>query len=160
MTRVSSLAVACDGAVQLFRRQPRFGKFVAVGCINAVVSYTIFTLAHCATHADRLSVVITWCVGIVFNFFSTGRMVFESRDLSRAIPFVLSYGVSMGVNLALISVLLAWGINGLVAQAICLPVVVLVSYVINSRLVFRKAAPVVSAADDNAVPDAPVRVQR
>ena len=81
MTRVSSLAVACDGAIQLFRRQPRFGKFIAIGCINAVVSYSIFTLAHFMTHADRLSVVITWCVGIVFNFFSTGRLVFESRDL-------------------------------------------------------------------------------
>jgi putative flippase GtrA len=139
MTRASSLATACDGAVQLFRRQPRFGKFVAVGCINAVVSYSIFSLAHFMTHADRLSVVITWCVGIVFNFFSTGRMVFDSRDLSRAVPFVLSYVVSMGVNLALISVLLAWGIGGMEAQAICLPVVVVVSYLINSRLVFRRA---------------------
>ncbi len=151
MTRASPLATACDGAVQRFRRQPRFGKFVAVGCLNAVVSYTIFTVAHFMTHADRLSVVITWCVGIVFNFFSTGRMVFDSRDLSRAVPFVLSYGVSMGVNLALISVLLARGVGGMAAQAVCLPVIVVVSYVINSRLVFRRG-PIF--ADEQRVPAA------
>ena len=124
----------------LARRHDRFGKFVAVGCINAVVSYSVFTLALLATYDDNVSVVITWCVGIVFNFFSTGRYVFGNRDFRRAIPFVLSYGISMVVNIALIDAFLKLGYSGLVAQALCLPVVVLVSYVLNAKLVFRQRA--------------------
>lgn len=135
--KTSSLATVYGGAVQVFRRQPRFGKFIAIGFINTIIGYGIFSLALLLTHAERLSVVIAWSVGTVFNFFSTGRMVFENRDLSRAVPFLMSYGVSMGVNLALISILTARGLGGMLAQAICLPVVVVVSYVINSRLVFR-----------------------
>jgi len=134
---VSPLADLCARAVQLVRQPPRFAKFVVVGCVNAVVSYSTFGLALFLTHADNLSVVISWCVGIAFNFFSTGRLVFGNRDLSRAGPFVLSYAVCMGVNLALINALHVVGLGGLIAQAICLPVVVVVSYVINSRLVFR-----------------------
>jgi putative flippase GtrA len=73
---------------------------------------------------------------VLFNFFTTGRIVFDNRRLSVMLPFIMAYGVSMLLNIALVEMLLLLGIGALVAQALSLPFVVVATYLINARLVF------------------------
>lgn len=116
----------------------RMLRFLAVGVLNTAVGYALFALLFFATQSYRMAAVLAFAGGIVFNFFSTGRLVFKSRRLGALIPFVLGYLVILGANLALLEVLVRLGVNALVAQAISLPPLVVASYLINSRLVFRQ----------------------
>ena|SRR5437868_4446199 len=118
----------------------RMLTFLIVGMLNTAVGYTLFALLFLATQSHRVAVVFAFIGGIVFNFFSTGRLVFKSRRLGALIPFILGYLVILALNLALLEVLVRLGVNALVAQAISLPPLVVASYLINSRVVFRQRA--------------------
>ncbi len=63
--------------------------------------------------------------------------MFGSRTICAAIPFILGYAAVLGLNLLLSEVFVASGLHPLLAQAPSLPFVVLASYFINARLVFR-----------------------
>lgn len=112
--------------------------FVAVGILNTAVGYMLFAVLLFALQSHRLAAVLAYAGGVLFNFFSTGRIVFESRRLSALIPFVAGYLVILGLNLLLLELLVGAGVNALIGQALSLPVVVIASYLINSRIVFRR----------------------
>lgn len=123
--------------LSLSPEQRRMLRFLIVGGINTVVGYTLFVMFYLLTYRPNLSLVAATVIGVLFNFFSTGRIVFANRSW-RALPgFVMAYGVALAMNAVTLNLLLHVGVATLIAQAISLPVVVLVSYLINSRLVFR-----------------------
>jgi putative flippase GtrA len=112
--------------------------FLAVGILNTVVGYCLFAVLYLTLQSYRVAAVLAFASGVLFNFFSTGRWVFESRSLRALIPFVVGYLAILGLNLLLLEVLVAWGMNALLAQALSLPPMVIASYLINSRIVFRR----------------------
>ena len=112
--------------------------FVAVGVINTAVGYALFAMLFLILQSYRVAVVLAFASGVLFNFFSTGRLVFNSRRGGALLPFVAGYLVVLGLNLVLLEVLVGLGLNALVAQAISLPMLVAASYLINSRVVFRR----------------------
>lgn len=115
----------------------RFLRFLVVGAINTLFGYAMFALLYLATGMHNVAVVAATALGIVFNFFTTGRIVFGNRSWRRFLPFVAAYGFALGLNLVVLNLLLLGGVTPLVGQAICLPVVVISAYLVNARLVFR-----------------------
>lgn len=115
----------------------RLLAFLAVGMINTVVGYGLFAALFLTLQSYRTAAVLAFILGVIFNFFSTGRLVFNSRRGSALLPFVAGYLVILGANLALLEILVAAGLNALIAQAVSLPFLVAASYLINSRMVFR-----------------------
>lgn len=115
----------------------RFFRFLIVGGVNTVFGYGVFAIVYFASHNYRAAIVVATLIGIAFNFFTTGRVVFGNRSARAALPFVLGYGVTLAVNLTLAELFVAAGAIPPVAQALALPFVVLASYFINARLVFR-----------------------
>lgn len=118
---------------------PRFLRFLVVGVLNTAVGYGLFAAVYLATGRHRVAIVIATVLGVVFNFFSTGRLVFGSRRLRAFVPFVLGYVVTCGLNILLVDGLLLAGVSPVLGQLVALPPVVLLSYQINHRLVFRTA---------------------
>lgn len=112
--------------------------FVAVGVLNTAVGYALFALFFVFLQSYRVAAVLAFIGGVIFNFFSTGRLVFNSRRGSALVPFVAGYLAVLGLNLVLLEVLVGLGLNALIAQAISLPPMVVASYLINSRVVFRQ----------------------
>jgi len=117
----------------------RLLRFLAVGILNTVVGYGLFAALYLALGSHRVAAVLAFVGGVLFNFFSTGRLVFESRSLRALVPFTAGYLVILGLNLVLLEVLVAFGVGALIAQAVSLPLVVVASYLINARIVFRRA---------------------
>lgn len=115
----------------------RFVRFLVVGVGNTLFGYAVFALIYAASGSHRAAIILATIIGVVFNFFTTGRLVFDSRSLAKLVPFVLGYGIVLALNLALVEILLRLGVNAFLAQLISLPAVVGASYVINARLVFR-----------------------
>ena len=117
----------------------RFVAFCLVGALNTVFGYSVFAALLYAGLHHALALLIATCAGVIFNFFSTGRMVFGSRQLSRLPRFVAVYGIVYVVNLALIELLLAAGAGPYAAGAISMVAATLAAYAMQSRFVFLKA---------------------
>ena len=119
-------------------------RFLAVGMLNTVFGYSAFALLFVVTQNRNASLIAATVLGTLFNFFTTGRIVFGNRTWRTLLPFVLAYGVALVLNLLVLNLLVALKVGTLVAQAVSLPVVVVISYLINARFVFRPRASVPS----------------
>lgn len=119
------------------RRHPRLVRFLLVGALNTAFGYGLFAAIFLATGSHRFAIVLATILGILFNFFTTGRVVFGNRSARALIPFVLSYAVTMAVNLGLMEFLVRFSLHPLLAQAMSLPAIVVTAYWINARIVFR-----------------------
>lgn len=131
-TRLGRLLALAGRTVE----QRRLVRFLLVGVVNTAFGYGVFALLYIATGQPTLSVVLATGCGILFNFFTTGRLVFRNRTWATLPPFIAAYAIALALNIVLLKLLLAVQMHPLLAQALCLPVVVVASYVINSRFVF------------------------
>ena len=112
-------------------------RFLAVGALKTLFGYVMFSLLVLAGVAPGLALFVGTLVGLLFNYFTTGRLVFAARGLGRLPWFVAVYGLTFLVNLWSLRSLIATGLSPLLAQAIVLPLVILLTFLLNKLLVFR-----------------------
>jgi putative flippase GtrA len=117
-------------------RDRQFLRFLAVGGLNTLFGYGVFSLLVLAGMAPGLSLLIATVLGVLFNYFTTGRIVFAARGWNRLPRFALVYGLTFLANLWSLKSLIAAGLSPLLAQAILLPVVVIATFALNKFLVF------------------------
>jgi putative flippase GtrA len=109
-------------------------RFLAVGVLNTAFGYVIFAAGILAGLPSGIALAIAMVIGVIFNFFTLGRLVFDSRDHTRLPRFVGVYALTYVVLLGL------WeraGVGPLLAQLACLPVTVSLTFVLMRFLVFR-----------------------
>lgn len=112
-------------------------RFIAIGIVNTIFGYSVFALLYVVSGDHRMSIVGATIVGVIFNFFTTARIVFKNSNNRLIFRFISGYAISLGANMMLLEVLVRAGVGPLVAQLICLPPVVVLTYFVNARLVFR-----------------------
>ena len=115
-------------------------RFLVVGAMNTLFGYSLYVFALLVGLSYQTAVVCSTVLGAIFNFFTTGRIVFGNGALRRIFGFLMVYGVVLLVNLALLVLLVRSGANKVLAQALLLPCIVALSFVLNKYLVFRKSA--------------------
>jgi len=115
-------------------------RFLVVGLGNTVFGYGLYLLGLWVGLPYATALIVSTVLGAIFNFFTTGRIVFKSRALGRIFGFLATYGVTLGVNLILLKWLVEAGVAKAYAQAILLPIVVILSFLLNKYLVFRRAS--------------------
>ncbi|MFB9264647.1 GtrA family protein [Bradyrhizobium erythrophlei] len=113
-----------------------FGKFVLVGIVNTAFGYAVFVLFYLLLGSHHLAITLATACGAVFNFHSTGWLVFRSRRISALLPFVAGYTAIWLVNILLLDKLITFAISPLARQTLALPLLALLSYAINRYLVF------------------------
>jgi putative flippase GtrA len=120
-------------------RHRQFVKFLAVGVLNTLFGYGIFSLLVLLGVEPGLGLFIATILGVLFNFFTTGRLVFASREMRRLPYFVTVYSLTFLINLWCLRFLTSAGLSPLLAQAILLPVMTILNFTLNKLLVFRTA---------------------
>ena len=118
-------------------RHRQFFKFLAVGALNTLFGYGVFSTLIVLGMNAGLSLFIATLSGVLFNFFSTGRLVFASREIRRLPYFAAVYGLTFLINLWCLKILTATGLRPLLGQAMLLPVVTVLSFALNKIFVFR-----------------------
>lgn len=121
------------------RTPVQFLRFLVVGLLNALFGYVVFAALVLAGVAPMPSLVLTYAIGICFNFFTTRRLVFQRSSRSSFPRFVAAYGVIYVFNVGLFKLVEAAGATPLVAQALCLPVVAVFSFFAFKLHVFKDA---------------------
>jgi putative flippase GtrA len=117
----------------------QFVRFLGVGLLNTAFGYSVFAGLVLAGMAPMLALVIAYVLGVIFNYFTTRRMVFAGQHGS-LLRFVAAYVVIYLVNVALYEIASALGAGPLLAQALSLPPVAVFSFLLFKFKVFRDPA--------------------
>lgn len=120
-------------------RDRQFIRFLVAGCINTLFGYGVFSLLVLAGLGPDISLLVATVAGVLFNYFTTGKIVFAARGWGRLPWFAAVYSLTFLTNLLSLRGLIAAGMPSLLAQAVLLPVIVVLSFVLNKFLVFRAA---------------------
>lgn len=118
------------------RPSGRFIRFLLVGGLNTAFGYGVFVACLWLGMHYALAGAISTGLGVLFNFKSTGNLVFRSKGNRNLPRFVAVYAIIYLVNTLAIGVMLKFGIpEWLGALILILPSAIL-SYVLNRQFVF------------------------
>jgi putative flippase GtrA len=117
----------------------RIGLFLVAGGLNTGFGFAIYALFVYLQFPIWATVTLSMIAALIFNYLTYGGMVF--KDLSwRNLPlFVIFYASLAALNTALLHGLNGLGFGALMAQAILVPPLALISYVGLSYFVFHKS---------------------
>jgi putative flippase GtrA len=116
-----------------------FMRFVATGLLNTGFGYLCYAGLVLIDMPRWLAVAGSTVMGILFNFFSYGSLVFGTTS-ARVLPHFLGLYTLLGlINFWLLNQLDAIGIGPLVSQALLLPILAVLSY-FGMRSLFSSAA--------------------
>jgi putative flippase GtrA len=128
------------GPMQWFRGllRVRFVRFLLVAGLNTVFGYSLFAGMVLAGIPYPIAAAIGTVLGILFNFQTTGRLVFGSREFSLIFRFFAVYGITYVVGVQLLRWADHRGISVLLTAAVLAVPMGLFSYTLQRILVFRR----------------------
>jgi putative flippase GtrA len=124
----------------------QFLRFLAVGGVNTAFGYGVFALLillnrHfkiCSPEVELvLAPLISQICGILFNFKTTGTIVFKNRNNRLIFRFFAVYSITYLLNYGLLRLLESFGVGRLVGGAILVLPLALLAYLVNRRYVFK-----------------------
>lgn len=117
----------------------RFLRFLLVGALNTAFGYACFAALLFAGLHYGVALLLATVAGVLFNFKSTGALVFGSRDNRLLLRFVASYAVVYLCNLLGIRLLVQAGLAPAAAGAVLVLPAAALAYFLQKRLVFTHA---------------------
>jgi len=114
-----------------------FFKFLFVGILNTIFSYSIYAILITLKLIPNVALFFQYILGVLWNFKTTGIIVFKNHDNKLIFKFISSYILTFIVNSILLDILIKY-INGYLAQAILILPIALLSFVIFKFWVFKK----------------------
>jgi len=115
----------------------RFVRFLVVGGINTLFGYLVYSGFILLNIHYALASLISTIIGIIFNFFTTGTIVFRNKNPKLIIRFFSVYGITYLINLGFLKVFSDLKMNMVLAGGILLLPMAVLSYFLNRVLVFR-----------------------
>ena len=111
-------------------------RFLLVGVLNTAFGYVIYLVGLYLGLSAGVALAAATTIGALFNYATTGRLVFKQAGLGKLLPFLVAYLLIYLVNLGALHGLIALGATALWAQAVLLPVVAVGSFVVFKYFVF------------------------
>jgi|TARA_B110000003_G_C16605482_1_gene517331 putative flippase GtrA len=115
-----------------------FIKFIFIGIINTIFGYGIYLLFLLIGFNFVIAALLSTILGIIFNFFTTGRFVFKSTNNYLILKFVMVYIFIYLFTISGLSILYLYGISYEIGGALMLAPNALLSFFLNKRLVFNE----------------------
>lgn len=119
------------------RTRAQFIRFIGVGALNTAFGYAVFALLVLGRVAPQPALLLTYVIGVAFNFWTTGRWVFGHSRLDAFPRFVLAYLFIYLFNMAVLEGIGRLGAHPLAAQALCIPGVAVFAFALFKFRVFR-----------------------
>lgn len=128
----------CFGILSKFER--KFVKYLFVGFGNTVFSYIVYAIVVTITSRPTLSLGVSYIIGILFNFQTTGRIVFKNKDNTLIVKFFLSYLTTFFINRFSLDLLVStMGVDKYLSQALLVFPIALISFALLKFFVFKKS---------------------
>ena len=121
----------------LWSDTPRFIKFVLTGVLNTLFgSGCYFAFLWIGLHYVWAA-IFGYILGILFNFFSTGLLVFSSNRIHHLPRFVGVYCVTCAVNIIALWILDNLGLSPYLSGLILILPLMVLSFTMMKGFVFR-----------------------
>lgn len=114
----------------------RFLRFLLVGVLNTAFGYGVFVACLWLGMHYALAGAFSTVLGVLFNFKSTGELVFRSQGNGKLAHFVAVYAIIYLVNVLALGVMLQSGIPEWLGGLILLLPSAILSYILNRQFVF------------------------
>ncbi len=115
---------------------PRFARYLVVGGVNTVFGYGSFAVLLLLGLHYAVAALLATILGILFNFQTIGRLVFERRDHSLIFRFVGVYAATYVLNVGALRLLAGGPLHILAIQALLVLPMAAVSFALHRRFVF------------------------
>jgi len=115
----------------------RFVKFLFVGAINTLFGYSTYALFVTLAFKPSDALLISYILGVFWNFKTTGSIVFKNNDNKLIVKFFLCYVFTYYVNNYSLNFLIDnfhW--NKYLAEAVVIPPVAILSFTIFKTFIF------------------------
>ncbi|MGB4116276.1 MAG: GtrA family protein [Polaromonas sp.] len=126
----------------------RVVRFLGVGVLNSAFGFLVFSAVVWVGHGTVMALLAGNAAGLVFNFFSTGGLVFRTLALHRLPKFITCYVSMLLVNYALLKGLTPFVDSQIVAQAVLTLPMAGLSYAIMTFWVYKTSTDKDSPAGD------------
>ena len=113
-------------------------RFLLVGVLNTAFGYGCYALLLAAGFHYAVAALLATIAGVLFNFQSSKRLVFQSRTSHRLFQFILSYCLIYVINVVILAVLIRFGLSAYVAGLINLIPSAVMSYFLQRNWVFKR----------------------
>ena len=114
----------------------QFMRFLMIGVLNTAFGYFLFALLIFLGLHYAVASLLATILGVLFNFKTTGRFVFDNRNNSLLGKFFMVYAIVYSCNVGLLKILDGFSISMYVAGALVLLPLALLSYFLNKQFVF------------------------
>lgn len=122
--------------ISFFKSQ--YFKFLIIGGINTLFGYIVLTFFLWLQLPHSLAFLIGTLIGIIFNFFTTGRLVFKSSNNKLFFRFILGYLFLYVLNLSLFKGFLFLIPNQYLASFFSTALVSIPAYFVNKKFIFAR----------------------
>jgi|WetSurMetagenome_2_1015567.scaffolds.fasta_scaffold64017_3 putative flippase GtrA len=113
-----------------------FFRFLVVGGLNTAFGYGVFALFIVLGVHYAIAALLSTVLGILFNFKTTGTLVFRSHDNALIAKFFAVYGVNYVLGVLILKAFKALGVNVLVTAAITTLPMAALAFLLMRRFVF------------------------
>lgn len=114
-------------------------RFVLIGVVNTVFSYTIFAGLIYFQVQVEYALILSTVAGVIFNYFSYKGVVFKRKASAESfIKHVVVYCVVYFFNIQMLFLISKFFTqNTYLAQIICIPMLVMISWVLMNKWVYK-----------------------
>lgn len=114
-------------------------KFILVGIMNTAFGYGIFALFIYLGLYYPLAVLFSMILGVLFNFKTIGKLVFDSSDNGLIFRFILVYIITYFLNIFFLWLFKWLGFDNMYINGFVLLIpLAAVSFLLNKFFVFRR----------------------
>jgi len=114
----------------------KFIKFLFVGAINTVFGYLMYSIFISTPLHRSTALLCAYIAGVMWNFKTTGVLVFKNGDNSLIFRFIGSYVITYFINLFFLNIFAGYGVNKYIAQLIMVLPIAVLSFVFFKKFVF------------------------
>jgi|EndMetStandDraft_6_1072998.scaffolds.fasta_scaffold02288_5 putative flippase GtrA len=116
------------------KQQKQFVVFILVGGINTVFGYSIFAFFIFLKISYYLAFLFAASLGLIFNFMTTGRIVFKNKDFSLFYKFIIISIIMYFLHLILIRIINVHINNFYISGLMTMSVTALIAFYLNKKI--------------------------
>ncbi len=117
----------------------KFFKFLFVGFLNTIVSYLLYAFFVTIGLIPNLALFFQYILGVLWNFKTTGIIVFKNHDNKLIFKFIGTYIITFFINSLFLNILaVQLKLNEYLSQAILVLPVAVLSFLLFKFWVFKK----------------------
>ena len=115
-----------------------FIKFVLVGILNTLFGYSVFALLLWLDFHYSIATIFSTIIGVIFNFYTTGRLVFKNTNNLLIFKFVLVYVFTTSLSIFILYLSNKMNFNLYYAGFVLSVIMALISFILQKTFVFKE----------------------